>query len=254
MAPSAIDLVPHEERCHDPSSSCPCVVASLPSDSRSEPSRRWRCWPCPVAAMSARHGRFPLYPNPEQPRPPGTLALLQGPIAVVDDVDVEPYGTTFERAPRLPCRDTAPKDRARRRVRCLGRGARDHDLRLPHAAGLPLFHRLRRPLPKRSARHDDHHRRGAGRLRPARFPGPARSAATLTSRLARNGPAGRRRRSPICPIESRARHGPRAGGRSRGGQFPVGRLRMGCQPNRASGAARRGHDRTPREDNHLLRP
>ena len=41
----------------------------------------------------------PLYPNPDQPRPPESLAHLQGPIAKVDGVDVEPYGTVFDLLP-----------------------------------------------------------------------------------------------------------------------------------------------------------
>ena len=41
----------------------------------------------------------PLYPNPTAPRPPESLAHLQGPIAEVDGIDVEPYGTVFDLLP-----------------------------------------------------------------------------------------------------------------------------------------------------------
>jgi hypothetical protein len=40
-----------------------------------------------------------LYPNPDQARPPQTLARLEGPIRAVDGVDVESRGTTFELLP-----------------------------------------------------------------------------------------------------------------------------------------------------------
>jgi hypothetical protein len=42
---------------------------------------------------------FPLYPSPEHPRDRATLAQLQGQIATVDDIDVEPYGTVFDLLP-----------------------------------------------------------------------------------------------------------------------------------------------------------
>jgi len=61
-------------------------------------------WPALALALSGcghvgRRRAFPLYPNPERPRPPGTLAELQGPVGTVDGVDVEPYGTTFALLP-----------------------------------------------------------------------------------------------------------------------------------------------------------
>jgi len=42
---------------------------------------------------------FAFYPNPEYPRDRATLAQLQGQIATIDGVDVEPYGTVFEVLP-----------------------------------------------------------------------------------------------------------------------------------------------------------
>jgi hypothetical protein len=42
---------------------------------------------------------FPLYPNPDKPRPTASLAHLQGPIGWVDAIDVEPYGTVFDVLP-----------------------------------------------------------------------------------------------------------------------------------------------------------
>jgi hypothetical protein len=41
----------------------------------------------------------PLYPDPAEPRPPESLAHLQGPIAEVGGIDVEPYGTVFDLLP-----------------------------------------------------------------------------------------------------------------------------------------------------------
>jgi hypothetical protein len=42
---------------------------------------------------------FAFYPNPEHPRDRATLAQLQGQIATIDGVDVEPYGTVFDVLP-----------------------------------------------------------------------------------------------------------------------------------------------------------
>ena len=42
---------------------------------------------------------FAFYPNPEHPRDRTTLAQLQGQIATIDGVDVEPYGTVFDLLP-----------------------------------------------------------------------------------------------------------------------------------------------------------
>ena len=58
----------------------------------------------PVVALSSCAGfgqprAFAFYPNPEHPRDRATLAQLQGQIATIDGVDVEPYGTVFDVLP-----------------------------------------------------------------------------------------------------------------------------------------------------------
>jgi hypothetical protein len=42
---------------------------------------------------------FAFYPNPEHPRDRSMLAQLQGQIATIDGIDVEPYGTVFDVLP-----------------------------------------------------------------------------------------------------------------------------------------------------------
>ena len=42
---------------------------------------------------------FPLYPGAEHPRAPERLARLEGPIQLVDALDVEAYGTVFDVLP-----------------------------------------------------------------------------------------------------------------------------------------------------------
>ena len=42
---------------------------------------------------------FAFYPNPAEPRDRSTLAQVQGQIATIDGIDVEPYGTVFDVLP-----------------------------------------------------------------------------------------------------------------------------------------------------------
>jgi len=52
-----------------------------------------------VAACVGHVRPYPLYPDPQVRREPGTVARLTGPVATVDGVDVAGHGNAFDLAP-----------------------------------------------------------------------------------------------------------------------------------------------------------